>query len=1159
VPWRDSSPQRVLACRRVQRASALDLFRFDSETLMRHRLFDRLVSLVAIALALVGCGGGDDGSAVVPVPNPVPSVTAAFSAPATSVAGQAVVFDAGASTSSDGSALSYAWDFGNGMRGGGRTIARSFAAAGDRSVTLTVTDGAGRQATQSRTVTVSGLVPSGSVAAQGRVAGLDAVALEGVTVTLASGGSQGATLATSDAAGKLSLTLDKGVPVVLKLAKSGYADQFVPLQFPDATTTDAYFTATMRSRDAAQTLADAAAGGTLTARDGALITLPAGALVDGSGNAVSGPVQIAMTPIDVTAPNAGGFPGSFDGIQPDGTTTPIVSFGTTEFVLSAGGQRLQIAAGKSATIELPVYATKRLDGTLLAAGSSVPLWSLDETTGSWIQEGTGTVVASAGSPTGLAMRAVVAHMSWWNVDIGFDPYGPAPGCVYDTDSGNPGGNDTFATATICNMLAEIDNGLGTSLAVKAVTLPGRAFAQAVPLSPRIAGFSRRLTVPVGGGVTLPVPANFPVRLSAQALNGTWSGSLVVNGAVGVREPVIVKLRPTNTLGTTTVPITLPYDASQALISGQTGLYSFTGTADTFARITASTVTSSALTGRVRLLKGGATIGTADFTPTAASVILLPLPADGSYTVEVTGLSNTPGSYRLQVGLLGGARQSEAVSYPFDVTKTLTPFTIYRANFSVAAAGAVYVAAAQPAQAAPARLRVLAADGTVLAVTTSFSGTPFYAPIVVLLPAGGSYTAEFVWTSEQAGSVRLSGEPTSWVPVASAPDFDVNGQVIDLVADRNGRPVIGYQSPIIVASRQTGTATKLRRWNGSAWESVGPDLTVDGVCSTTSSSGVPAAFAFDSANNPVIAYANGDSTGATFTVVRKLVAGTWQGVGSSTGQLPKTSTSGASCSYGPALALDASDRPLVAYRADGQIWVQRFDGVAWKGLVSTSGDSFNSVSGGFDLGLDPSGQAYLVFNGSASATVLRFSSTPGVGWENVGPGGGQLPELNTGGLYAPRLRFAQAGRPVVASVARVATEISGVFSSGVVVYRYDGSTWLTTGGYRTDPSSYLNGQSSFSFAMSGADALVGWFNSSTAQPSGQLVQKNTTSGWSAVGPGTGVIPQYSEHGITPALTSGFGARLLQTGTELYQSLVVLQPGSVAGTSGPSVVLLKKVGP
>ena len=58
------------------------------------------------------------------------------------------------------------------------------------------------------------------------------------------------------------------------------------------------------------------------------------------------------------------------------------------------------------------------------------------------------------------MRASVSHLSWWNIDIGFEPYGPQPKCVYDTDIGLPGGGDTFATATICNMLSEIDRGPG---------------------------------------------------------------------------------------------------------------------------------------------------------------------------------------------------------------------------------------------------------------------------------------------------------------------------------------------------------------------------------------------------------------------------------------------------------------------------------------------------------------------------------------------------------------------------------------------------------------------------------------------------------------------------------------------------------------------------
>ena len=374
--------------------------------------------LLSLNLALGGCGGGGGGGSSSPPPAspPVSSAKpiASFAAPATANANTTVVFDASASTSSDGTALQYVWDFGNDQRGGGKTIARVFGSGGVKTVTLTVIDGAQLSASQTKTVTIAAPAPpAASLKVRGSITTVDGVALEGVTLA-----QQGGTAsAISSAMGKADITLGIGVPLTLKLSKSGYADQFVNLQLPASTGADASFAAVMRPRDAALTLADAAAGGSLTGRDGASVTLPANALVNGAGTRVNGAVQIAITPVDVTQPAAGGFPGSFDGIQPDGSITPIVSFGVSEYVLTAAGQPLQLASGQTATIEVPIYGAQKLDGSVLAAGDSTPLWSLDESTGMWVQEGTGTVVASAGSPSGLAMRATVSHFSWWNQRI----------------------------------------------------------------------------------------------------------------------------------------------------------------------------------------------------------------------------------------------------------------------------------------------------------------------------------------------------------------------------------------------------------------------------------------------------------------------------------------------------------------------------------------------------------------------------------------------------------------------------------------------------------------------------------------------------------------------------------------------------------------------
>ena len=287
-----------------------------------------------------------------PPPPPAAVATASFTIPATVGVDVPVIFDASASTSSDGSALQYFWDFGNGQLGGGAVVSRLFAAGGARNVTLTVIDGAHVSATRTRTLTVTPRAAAvGSVSVEGAITTVDGVALDAVTVTLVGGAASG----TTDSLGKVHLTLDLDAPLTLKLTKTGFADQFVIVRIPAAAGTDAYFAAAMRTRDAALSLADAAAGGTLTGRDGALITLPANALVDSAGAPVIGAVDIAMTPVDVTQANADGFPGGFDGLPPTGTITPIVSYGTVEYVLSAGIERLHLAPGKTATIEIPIY------------------------------------------------------------------------------------------------------------------------------------------------------------------------------------------------------------------------------------------------------------------------------------------------------------------------------------------------------------------------------------------------------------------------------------------------------------------------------------------------------------------------------------------------------------------------------------------------------------------------------------------------------------------------------------------------------------------------------------------------------------------------------------------------------------------------------------
>jgi hypothetical protein len=82
---------------------------------------------------------------------PAPAFTIATAA----VAGTPVEFDGSSSRDPDGSVASYSWDFGDGGRATGATPSHTYAAEGDYTVRLTVTDDRGLPATVTHTVTVA--------------------------------------------------------------------------------------------------------------------------------------------------------------------------------------------------------------------------------------------------------------------------------------------------------------------------------------------------------------------------------------------------------------------------------------------------------------------------------------------------------------------------------------------------------------------------------------------------------------------------------------------------------------------------------------------------------------------------------------------------------------------------------------------------------------------------------------------------------------------------------------------------------------------------------------------------------------------------------------------------------------------------------------------
>jgi PKD repeat protein len=602
------------------------------------------LALIAVLGACGGGGGGGDDGMPAPAGNASP--LAAFSAPDSVVAGSAARFDAAASSDADGDALTYNWEFsgGNGARrGGGVQIAQAFATPGTYTVKLTVADGHGGIATATRTLEVTpGAASAGTVDTLIVVRDRSGAPLAGASIASA----EGAATAVTAADGRATLATPRGIATVLRLSKAGYADQVKTLSLP-AGAESGYLEATMAPREATLTLADAGAGGTLAGKDGASVVFAPGSIVDAAGAPVNGPVQVAITPIDVGA-DVHSFPGRFEGLRSDGTSAMILSYGTVEFSLSAGGQPVQLAPGRSATIEIPSYAGKHVDGSLVQAGDTTPLWSLDETTGAWVEEGSGTLVASAGSPSGFALRAEVTHFSWWNADrIFVAPNAPAarpkPKCMVDSNA-----DGVLEDLTGTGHCWNAGTGPEQPESIFSASASRRHAQASAGAAPRIPAWAGDGWIPAAGGVVIPIPAGLDITFRAYAKNGTLFGTKVINLAGGVEEDVPILLEPVAD-NPGTLAVALPYDERLLLHAvGETDRFTFTGEAGTNYEVLVARNASSLLSGHARVIDAnGAQLAAGGFGAGGFATVVS-AGAGGTLSVEVAATAEAPGGYRVQI-------------------------------------------------------------------------------------------------------------------------------------------------------------------------------------------------------------------------------------------------------------------------------------------------------------------------------------------------------------------------------------------------------------------------------------------------------------------------------------------------------------------------------
>jgi PKD repeat protein len=370
----------------------------------------KLLVIGSLALLNTGCFLFDDKKE--PVEGEIITVLPSASFTVTPTSGKAPLTVDFTDTSTAGTSAinSWMWDFNDGNSSTEQNPQHIYEAAGSYDISLTVTTADGTD-----TTTMVGAV---IVEATDILLKITLVDTRGLPIADATATSEafGIEAQQYNAFGQLELMMRPSESGgIVRISKDGYVDAILYLNGAQGNIT---LPVTMVPRPPAFRF-EALAGGTFTSKDGAMVSIPVDSLVMPDGSSADGLVDLYITPVDTNDPIEGNaFPGSFSGM-PTGLTEQeeLFSYGVVEFSFFLNGVELQLREGATAQLELPLYATKTVDGEDLAIGNFIPYWSLDETTGVWVQEGVGTIIENPLAPNGISLSAETTHFTWFNVDI----------------------------------------------------------------------------------------------------------------------------------------------------------------------------------------------------------------------------------------------------------------------------------------------------------------------------------------------------------------------------------------------------------------------------------------------------------------------------------------------------------------------------------------------------------------------------------------------------------------------------------------------------------------------------------------------------------------------------------------------------------------------
>ena len=365
-------------------------------------------------------------------------------APATTEVGTSVLFKSQIrqGLEADPAQFDYQWNFGDGATATGAQVSHAYEQPGEYTVVLTMTDAEGSTYTSQAIIEV---LPFTGTLVPVSVRVYDAtgyqmpstwpgmmgqslsgpVGLSGVTVKVA-----GQSLSTDDT-GRVLFQISQPVqaPVAI-ISKPGYLTQSVTV--PAGNTQERAVVVLLKKESPAVSIADIEQPQTVVSGEqnldtlAAKVVIPEQAFVDTAGQPVTGAATARVTPWNITnATDMVAFPGQRRADGGSAGVVKLISFGMLSIEFEQNGQKLQLAPGKTAEISMDLPINQDIDGRTIVVGDTIPLWHFNESRGLWEQEGSGLVVASDTSYTGLAVKATVSHFSSWNWDKVQDPVATA--------------------------------------------------------------------------------------------------------------------------------------------------------------------------------------------------------------------------------------------------------------------------------------------------------------------------------------------------------------------------------------------------------------------------------------------------------------------------------------------------------------------------------------------------------------------------------------------------------------------------------------------------------------------------------------------------------------------------------------------------------------